>query len=145
MKQAERECHDPGMPDGETRLAAPRANDLRAEKQNRQRDGGVERRHGKVRIAQRRNRQCDAVGERERGDRLHQHPRRAHEEQQSEHEQQMVDAKQDVLDALCQKCEGRCRRPRGACSAGRVAPLARSTGCRRPRCWPVRGGRPARR
>ena len=63
------------------------------------RDGGVQRRQRRARVAERGDRQRDAVRDGEGGDRLHQRPSVADDQQQAEHEEQMVDAEQDVLDA----------------------------------------------
>src|SRR5215470_15524087 len=46
VQQAERERDDPRVADREARLAAPGADDLWAEEQDRQRDRGVQRRRG---------------------------------------------------------------------------------------------------
>ena len=65
---------------------------------------------GALGVAERRDRQRDAVGDGEDGDRLQQHPAVGDDQQQAEHEQQVVDAEQDVLDAELQVGE----RPLGA-------------------------------
>ena len=54
---------------------------------------------GRARVAERRDRERDAVREREGRDRLHERPAVGHDQQQAQHEQQVVDAEQDVLDA----------------------------------------------
>ena len=100
VQQPEGEGDDPGMPDGEARLAAPGANDLRPEKQNAQGDRGLERQPRDLGIAERGHGQRDAVRNGEGGDRLDQHPAVADDQQQPEHEQQVVGAEQDVPDAL---------------------------------------------
>ena len=84
---------------------APPPDDLRAEEEDAERDRGVERRQRRARVAERGDRQRDAVRDGERGDRLHQHPAVADDEQQAEHEEQVVDAEQDVLDAEAQVAE----------------------------------------
>jgi hypothetical protein len=89
--------------------------DLRAEEQDRQRDGGVQRRRRDRGDAEGGHRQRDRVGDGERGHRLQQHPAVAHDQQQAEHEQQVIDAEQDVLDAEVQI---------SAHPAPRVAPAA---------------------
>ena len=109
VQQPEGEGHDPGVADREARLPAPRAHDLGAEEQDRQRDRRIQRQQRRARVAERGHRQRDAVRQRERGDRLHQHPAVAHDQQQPQHEQQVVDAEQDVLDA-----EAQVRRPNAA-------------------------------
>ena len=70
VQETEREGDDPRAPDGKARLAAPGADDLRAEEQDRERDRRVERRGGNARIAKRRGGESDAVGDREGADGL---------------------------------------------------------------------------
>jgi hypothetical protein len=81
------------------------ADDFGAEKQNAQRDAGVERQRRKAGIAERRDRERDAVRHRERGDRLDQHPSSGNDQQQPQHEQQVVRAEQDVADAFARVSE----------------------------------------
>ncbi len=101
VQQPERERDDPGMADREARLAAPRADDLRPEEQDRQRDRGVERRrrHAARSRAWRSASVmlCATVNAVIVFTSIQ---RRAHDQQQAEHEQQVIDAEQDVLDAL---------------------------------------------
>ncbi len=99
VQQAEGEGDHPGMPDGEARLAAPPAHDLGTEKEDRERDRGIERRSGRRGVAERRDGQGDRVRQSEGADRLQEHPAVGDDQQQAEHEQQMVHAEQDVLDA----------------------------------------------
>ncbi len=60
---------------------------------------------GHRRVPERGERERDAVGHGERGDRLHQHPAVADDQQEPEHEQQVVDALHDVQDAELQVAE----------------------------------------
>src|SRR5262249_38851120 len=96
MEEAEEEGHHPRLADGQTRLAAPRAHDLRAKKQNAERDGGVQRQHRRAGIAERGDRERDAVGNRERGHGLQQHPPVLDDQQQAEHEEQVLTAEYNL-------------------------------------------------
>ena len=87
------------MADGEARVTATHAHDLRCEKLNRKRDDRVERQRGRVGKPVCGDAERDAVGERERRDRLQQHHRTRHDQEQAKHEEQVIDTEGDVLDA----------------------------------------------
>ena len=106
VQQPEREGHHPRVADGEARLAPPGPHDLGAEEQDRESDRGVERRQRRARVAERRDRQRDAVGQGEGRDRLHQRPAVGDDQHQAEDEEQVVDAEQDVLHAELHVAEG---------------------------------------
>ena len=78
-------------------LAALISNDLRTEKENARALSRLPRAARGARVAQGRHRERQAVRDRERGDRLQQHPSIRHEKEEAEDEQQMVDAEQDVF------------------------------------------------
>ena len=73
VQEAEGEGDDPGMADGEARLAAPRADDFRSEEQDRERCG-----------------EGDAVRDGEGADGFDEHPPAFHDEQEAEHEQEVI-------------------------------------------------------
>ena len=64
-----------------------------------ERDRRLHRRWRNVHPPERRSRQGQAVGDRERGHGLDELPAAAHQDEQCQHEQKVVNARQDVLDA----------------------------------------------
>ena len=103
VQQTERERDDPRHALGQTRGARrarirAAASELRREKQDAQRDHGLDRRGRHTHETERRRTQRDAVREREGRDGRDELAHAAHEQQQREHEQQVIDAEQDVLD-----------------------------------------------
>ncbi len=106
VDQTEPERHHPGTTDGEAALPPPRADHLNTHEQNRQGDGGIERRRGDAHHPNRRHRQRDAVGHCERRDRFEQRPAIPDDQQQGQHEEQVIHTEQDVLDAQAQIGEG---------------------------------------
>ena len=115
VQQSEGKRHHPRVADGEARLPAPDAHDLRTQEQNAQGNRGVERRHRDAGVAERRERERDAVGEGEGAHRLHQHPAVLDDQQQTQHEQQMIGTKQDVPDSLGNKGTGSAQPALGRC------------------------------
>ena len=73
--------------------------DLGGDEHDRQRDGRLDRRRGNMHDLQRRQRQTDRVGNRERRDGDDQPPAVAHDHDQRQHEQQVIEAGQYVADA----------------------------------------------
>ncbi len=99
VHQPEGERHEPRCARGDAFETAVHANNLRRDKDNAQRDDGLDGRLRHMDQAERRGRERQAVRDREGGDGLHQPPAAARDDEQREDEQQMVDARQDVLDA----------------------------------------------
>ena len=83
VQQPEGKRHHPGMPDGEARLTPPGANDLRSEEEDAQGDRRVQREERRARVAECRDRERQAVRQRERGDRLDEHPAVADDQEQA--------------------------------------------------------------
>ena len=79
---------------------APGTHDLRSEEENAQRDRGIQRRPGHLRVPERRDGERDAVRDRERGHGLQQHPSVLDDQHQPEHEQQVIRPVEDVPDPL---------------------------------------------
>ncbi len=100
VQQAEAEGRDPRAARGQAlSLSALEAQEFAGEEDDRQRDHRVEDGRRKPRHTERGERQGDAVGHGERGDRFQQQPAAADDQQQREDKDQVVDAEQDVLDA----------------------------------------------
>ena len=112
---------------GEADPALAGAQDLGREEDDAERDRGVDRTGAAPSTsAERREREREAVGDREGGHGLDQHPGAAHDQQQSEHEQQVIDPEQDVLDAEREIAPGGVRdASRSRRAARRAAPRCR--------------------
>ncbi len=99
VQQAEGEGDQPGEPVGEAEPTVAAAQDLGAEEDDAERDQRIDRPRRHVEHAEGRERERQAVGDREGGHGLDQHPGPPDDQEQPEHEQQVVDPEQDVLDA----------------------------------------------
>ena len=100
VQQAEGERDDPGVADREAGLAAPRANDLRPQEEDGQRDREVQRqqRHaGEPSVAMASVRLCATVNAVTVFTSIQ---RSFDDQQQAQHEQQVIGAEQDVADAF---------------------------------------------
>ena len=95
-KQAEREGDRPGRAPGER---VGRAQALAADEDDGERDRRLDRRRRDVHEPEHREREADAVGERERGDGGQELPPAPHQQRERDDEEQVIEPGQDVLDA----------------------------------------------
>ncbi len=115
VQKAEGERHDPWMPYGEAGFASPRTYDFRAEEEDAESDGRIQREHGRFGIAEGSDRQRDAMGDGEGCDGLQQHPAVFDDQKQAEHKEHVVSAKENVPDALHDKAAHHLQTGLGGC------------------------------
>src|SRR5271169_5910125 len=100
VEQSKSKSNDPGMSNREAGLATPRAHNFRAEEENAESNGGIQRKNRNVGIAESCNRQRDAVGYGKRSHGLQEHPAVLDDQQETKHEEHVIGAEKNMPDAL---------------------------------------------
>ena len=99
MQEAEGEGDDPGMADGETGFASPGADNFRAQKENTESDGGIERGERRAGVTESGDRESDAVGNGKGRNSFDEAPAVFDDKEQAEDKEKMVRAEQDMPNA----------------------------------------------
>ena len=99
VQQTERKSHQPGIDFRRALPVGSGAREFTCDEGDAQRDRRLHRLLRQAEITERRACERDAVGDRKRRDRLHEHPAVTDEQHQRQYEQQMVETEKDMFDA----------------------------------------------